>query len=84
VLDPLFNKATQSEDGFLEWVGFPVPLEYQVIQDGFREDSLNASEFFHYLMMNIDTLPGGEGLHVEEVFTNREQESYCSRLPAPF
>jgi len=78
------HDATQSEGGFLEWVGYPVRLEYVVIQCGFREDSLNASELFHYLVMDIDNLPGGEGLHAEEVFTNREQDCDCSRQPVPF
>jgi hypothetical protein len=35
-------------------------------------------------VMDIDNLPGGEGLHAEEVFTNREQDCYCSRPPALF
>jgi len=36
------------------------------------------------LVMDIDNLPGSEGLYAEEVFTNREHDCYCSRPPAPF
>jgi len=43
-LDQLFNDAIQNEGSFPEWVGYPVRLEYQEIQCGSREDSLNASE----------------------------------------